>query len=136
MKGEGSHSKQQCTNHNLDVNLDVSTPINVTVHLPNQDLTVRENDDTHVPPQANNITQLRRKVQNSTVRNKKLTQLVAELNNEVRDFKRRAKESDTAHTKLVVDLKVKYCELLREKQRDKKSVNNVSMCHQLINYLN
>jgi hypothetical protein len=75
LKGDGSHSKRQCTSHNLDVNLDVSAPINVTVHLPNQDPTVRENDDTHVPPQANDITQLRRKVQNSTVRNKKLTQL-------------------------------------------------------------
>ncbi len=56
LKGEGSHSKCQRTNHNLDVNLDVSAPINVTVHLPNQDLTVRENDSTHVPPQANDIT--------------------------------------------------------------------------------
>jgi hypothetical protein len=135
LKGEGSHSKQQCTNYNLDVNLDVSAPINVTVHLPNHDPTIRENDDTHVPPQANDITQLRRKVQNSTVRNEKLTQLVAELKNEVRDLSH-AKESDAAHTKLVADLKVKYCELLREKQRDKKSVNNVSVCHQLINCLN
>jgi hypothetical protein len=63
LEGEGSHSKRQRTNHNLDVNLDVSAPINVTVHLPNQDTTVRENDDTHVPPQADDITQLRRKVQ-------------------------------------------------------------------------
>ncbi len=136
LKGENSRSKQQCTNQNLDVNLDVSAPINVTVHLPNQYSTVRENDDTPIPPQANSITQLRRKVQNSTVRNKKLTQLVAELKNEVRDLKRHAKESDAAHTKLVADLKVKDCELLREKQRDKKSVNNVSVCHQLINFLN
>ncbi len=65
----------------------------MTVHLPNQDPTVRENDDTHVPPQANNITQLGRKVQNSTVGNEKLTQLVAELKNGVRDLKRHAKES-------------------------------------------
>jgi hypothetical protein len=36
----------------------------------------------------------------------------------------------------LADLKVKFCELLREKQRDKKSVNNVSVCHQLINCLN
>jgi hypothetical protein len=108
----------------------------VTVHLSNQNPTVRENDDTHVPPQANNITQLRRKVQNSTVRNDKLRQLVAELKNEVRDLKCHAKEFNAAHTKLVVDLKVKYCELLREKQKDKKSVNNVSVCHQLINCLN
>ncbi len=136
LKGEGSHGKRECTNHNLDVNLDVSAPINVIVHLPNQDSTLRENDDTHVPPQANDITQLRRKVQNSTVRNKKLTQLVAEFKNEVRDLKRHAKESDAAHTKLVAGLKVKYCELLREKQKDKKSVNNVSVCHQLINCLN
>jgi hypothetical protein len=92
----------------------------VTVHLPNQDPNVRENDDTHIPPQANDITRLRGKVQNSTVRNKKLTQLVAELKNEVRDLKRHAKESDAAHNKLVADLRVKYCELLREKQRDKK----------------
>jgi hypothetical protein len=77
LKGEGSCSKRQHINHNLDVNLDVSAPINVTDHLPSQDPTVRENDDTHVPPQAE-ITLLRRKVQNSTVRNKKLTQLVAE----------------------------------------------------------
>ena len=75
-------------------------------------------------------------MQNSTVRNKKLTQLVAELKNEVRDLICHAKESDAAHTKLVADPKVKYCELLREKQRDKKSVNNVSVCHQLINCLN
>ena len=75
LKGEGSCSKQHCTNHNLDVNLDVSAPINVTVYLPNHDPTVRENDDTHVPPQADDITQLRRKVRNSTVRNEKLTQL-------------------------------------------------------------
>jgi hypothetical protein len=109
LKGECSRSKQQRTNHNLDVNLDVSAPVNVTVHLPNQDPTVRENDDTHVPPQADNITQLRRKVQNSTVRNEKLTQLVAELKNEVKDLKCHAKESDAAHTKLVADLKVKYC---------------------------
>jgi hypothetical protein len=115
LKGEGSRSNRQLTNHNLDVNLDVSAPINVTVHLPNQDPTVRENDDTHVPPQADDITQLRRKVQNSTVRNEKLIQLVAELKNEVRDLKRHAKVSDAAHTKLVADLKVKYCELLREK---------------------
>ncbi len=108
----------------------------MTVHLPNQDPTVRENDDTHVLPQANDITQLRRKVQNSTFRNEKLTQLVAELKNEVRDLKCHAKESDAAHTKLVADLKVKYCELLREKQRDKKSMINVSVCHQLINCLN
>ncbi len=93
LKEEGSRSKRQRINHNLDVNLDVSAPINVTVHLPNQDPTVRENDDTHVPPQADDITQLRRKVQNSTVRNEKLTQLVAELENEVRDLKRHAKES-------------------------------------------
>ncbi len=38
LKGEGSHSKHQCTNHNLDDNLDVSAPINVTVHLPNQEI--------------------------------------------------------------------------------------------------
>jgi hypothetical protein len=136
LKGEGSCSKQQRTNHNLNVNLDVSAPINVTVHLPNQDPIVRENDDTHIPSQANNNTQLRRKVQNSTVRNKKLTQVVAELKKEVRDLKCHAKKSDAAHTKLVADLKVKYCELLREKQRDKKSVNNGSVCHQLINCLN
>jgi hypothetical protein len=136
LKGEGSHSKQQHTNHNLDVNLDVSAPINVTVDLPlpsNQDPTGRENDDMHVPPQVDNITQLRRKVQDSTVRNKKLTQLVAELKQQVKDLKCHAKESDAAHAKLVADLKSKYCELLQDKQRDKKSVNNVSVCHQLIN---
>jgi hypothetical protein len=108
----------------------------VTVYLPNHDPTVRENDDTHVPPQADDITQLRRKVRNSTVRNEQLTQLVAGLKKKVRDLKRHAKKSDAAHTKLVEDLKVKYCELLRKKQRDKKSVNNVSVCHQLINCLN
>jgi hypothetical protein len=74
-------------------------------------------------------------VHGSTVRNDKLTQLVAELKNEVRDLKHHAEESDAAHTKLVVDLKSKYCELARDKQRDKKSVNNVSLCHQLINCL-
>jgi hypothetical protein len=136
LKGEGSCSKQQYTNHNLDVNLDVNAPISVTVHLNNQDPTVRENDDTHIPPQADDITQLRRKVQNSTVRNKKLTQVVTELKNEVRDLKHHAKKSNAAHTKLVADPKVKYRELLREKQTGKKSVNNVSVCHQLINCLN
>ena len=48
------------------------------------------------------------------------------------DLKRHAKESDADHTKVVADLKDKYCELLREKHRDKKSVNNVSVCHQFI----
>ncbi len=81
------------------------------------------------------ITQLRRKVRDSTVRNNKLTQSVAELKNEVRDFKHHANESDAAHAKLIADLKSKYCELAQDKQRDKKSVNNVSLCHQLINCL-
>ncbi len=89
----------------------------------------------HVPPQANIITQLRRKVRDSIVRNDKLTQLVAELKNKVRDLKHHAKESDAAHAKLVADLKSKYCEFARDKHRDKKSVNNVSLCHQLINWL-
>jgi hypothetical protein len=53
----------------------------------------------------------------------------------VRDLKHSAKKSDAAHAKLVADLKSKYCELARDKQRDKKSVNNVSLCHQLINCL-
>ncbi len=44
----------------------------------------------------------------STVRNNKLTQLVAELKNEVRDLKHHAKESDAAHAKLVADLKSKF----------------------------
>jgi hypothetical protein len=135
LKGEGSPSKQQRTNHNLD-NLDVSAPLNVTIDLPlpsNQDLTGRENDNMHVPPQADNITQLRKKVQDSTVRNKKLTQLAAELKQQVKDLKCHAKESDAVHPKLVANLKSKYCELLQDKQKDKKSVNNVSVCHQLIN---
>ena len=70
------------------------------------DLTVRENDDTHVPPQVDDITQLRRKVQNSALRNEKLTQLVAQLKSEVCDLKRHAKESDADHTKVVADLKI------------------------------
>ncbi len=65
----------------------------------------------HVPPQANVITQLRRKVRDSTVRNNKLTQSVAELKNEVRDLNHHAEESDAAHAKLVADLKSKYFEL-------------------------
>ena len=89
----------------------------------------------HVPPQANVITQLRRKVHDSTVRNDKLTQLVTELKNEVRDLKHHAEESDAAHAKLIADLKSKYCEMARDKQRDKKSVNNVSVCHQPIHCL-
>jgi hypothetical protein len=75
-------------------------------------------------------------VHDSTVRNDKLTQLVAELKNEVRDLKHHAKESDAAHAKIVADLKTSmYYELARDKQRDKKSVNNVSLGHQLINCL-
>ena len=104
----------------------------VPFHFPRQHLTVRENDDTHIPPQVDDITQLRRKVQNSALRNKKLTQLVAQLKSEVCDLKRHAKESDADHTKVVANLKDKYCELLKEKHRDKKSVNNVSVCHQFI----
>jgi hypothetical protein len=98
-------------------------------------LTVSADNDTHVPPQANIITQLRRKVHDSTVRNNKLTQLVAELKNEVRDLKHHAEESGAAHANFVADLKSKYCELTQDKQRDKKSVKNVSLCHQLINCL-
>ncbi len=48
------------------------------------------------------------------------------------DLRHHAKESDADHTKVVADLKDKYCELLREKYQDKKSVNNVSVCHQFI----
>ncbi len=108
----------------------------MTIDPPIQDSTVSADNDTHVPPQANVITQLRRKVHDSTVRNNKLTQLVSELKNEVRDLKHHAKESDAAHANLVADLKSKYyCELARDKQRDKKSVKNVSLCHQLINCL-
>jgi hypothetical protein len=106
-----SCSKQQHTNTNinLDVCLDVvSAPINVTIDPPIQDLTVSADNDMHVPPQADVITQLRRKVRDSTVRNNKLTQLVAELKNKVRDLKHHAKESDAAHAKLVADLKVNY----------------------------
>jgi hypothetical protein len=129
-RGVPSCSKQQCTNTNinLDVYLDViSAPINVTIDPPIQDLTVSVDDDRHVPPQANVITQLRKKVHDSTVRNDKLTQLVAELKNEVRDLKHHAKESDTAHAKLVVDLKSKYCELVRDKQRD-RSLSTMWVC--------
>ena len=71
-------------------------------------------------------------MQNSALRNEKLTQLVAQLKSEVCDLKCHAKTSDADHTKIVADLKDKYCELLREKHRDKKSVNNVSVCHQFI----
>jgi hypothetical protein len=137
-RGVPSHSKQQRTNNNinLDVCLDVvSAPINVTIDPPIQDSTVSADNDMHVPPQADVITQLRRKVLDSTVRNDKLTQLVAELKNEVRDLKNHAKESDAAHAKLVADLTSKYCELAQDKQRDKKSVNNVSLGHQLFNCL-
>jgi hypothetical protein len=137
-RGVPSCSKQQRTNTNinLDVSLDVvSAPINVTIDPPIQDSTVSADNDMQVPPQANVITQLRRKVRDSTVRNNKLTQLVAELKNEVRDLKHYAKESDAAHAKLDADLKNKYCELAQDKQRDKKSVNNVRLCHQLINCL-
>jgi hypothetical protein len=102
----------------------------VTIDPPIRDSTVSADNDTHVPPQANVITQLRRKVRDSTVRNDKFTQLVAESKNEVRDLKHHAEESDAAHTKLVADLKSMYCELAQDKQRDKKSVNNVSLCHQ------
>jgi hypothetical protein len=104
----------------------------VTIDPPTGDSTVSVDNDTHIPPQANVITQLRRKVCDSIVRNNKFTQLVTELKNEVRDLKHHAEESDAAHAKLVADLKSKYCELARNKQRDKKSVNNVSLCHQLI----
>ncbi len=76
-----------------------------------RDSTVSADNDMHVPPQANVITQLRRKVRDSNVRNDKLTQLVTELKNEVRDLKHHAKESDAAHAKLVADLKSRYCEL-------------------------
>jgi hypothetical protein len=136
MRGVPSCSKRQRTyaNINLDIHLDaVSAPINVTIDSPIRDSTVSADNDTHVPPQADIITQLRRKVRDSTVRNDKLTQLVAELKNEERDLKHHAEESDAAHAKLVADLKSRYCELVRDKQRDKKSVNNVSLCHQLIN---
>ena len=135
LQGKGSCNKRQRTNHYLDVNLDMSAPIPIQLvpfHFPHQDPTVRENDDTHVPSQVDDITQLRRKVRNSALRNEKLTQLVAQLKSEVCDLKRHAKESDADHTKVVADLKDKYCELLREKHRDKKSVNNVSVCHQFI----
>jgi hypothetical protein len=80
-RGVPSCSKRQPTNTNinLDVCLDaVSDPINVTIDPPSQDSTVSADNDTHIPPQANIITQLRRKVRDSTVRNDKLTQLVAE----------------------------------------------------------
>ncbi len=107
----------------------------MTIDPPIQDSTVSADNDTHIPPQAGVITQLRSKVHDSTVRNDKLTQLVAELKNEVRDLKHHAEESDTAHAKFVADIKSKYCELAQDEQRDKKSVNNVSLCHQLINCL-
>ncbi len=107
----------------------------MTIDPPIQDSTVSADNGMHVPPQADVISQLRKKVHDSAVRNDKLTQLVAELKNEVRDLKHHAKESDAAHAKLVADLKSKYCELVQDKQRDKKSVNNVSLCHQLINCL-
>jgi hypothetical protein len=98
-RGVPSHSKRQRTNTNinLDVRQDVvSAPINVTIDPPNQDSTVSADNDTHVPPQANVITQVRRKVRDSTVRNDKLTQLVTELKNEVRDLKHHAEESNAA----------------------------------------
>ncbi len=76
----------------------------MTIYPPIRDLIVSADNDTHVPPQADIITQLRRKVRDSTVRNVKLKQLVAELKNEVRDLKHHAKESDAAHAKLVADL--------------------------------
>ena len=107
----------------------------MTIDPPIWDLTVSADNDMHITPQANVITQLRRKVCDSTVRNDKLTQLVVELKNEARDLKHHAEESDAAHAKLVADLKSKYCELARDKQRDKKSINNVSLCHQLISCL-
>jgi hypothetical protein len=53
-------SKRQRTNTNinLDVRLDVvSAPINVTIDLPIRDSTVSADNDTHVPPQAEAITQ-------------------------------------------------------------------------------
>jgi hypothetical protein len=137
-RGVPSCRKQQRTNTNinLDVHLNVvSAPINVTIDPPIRDSTVSADNDTHIPPQAKVITQLRRKVHDSTVRNDKLTQLVAELKNEVRDLKHHAEESDAAHTKFVADLKSKYCELAQDKQRDKKSVKNMSLCHQLNNCL-
>jgi hypothetical protein len=90
MRGVPSRSKWQRTNTNinLDVHLDVvSAPINVTIDPPIQDSTVSADNYTHVPPQADVITQLRRKVRDSTARNDKLTQVVAELKNEVRDLK-------------------------------------------------
>ncbi len=89
----------------------------------------------HVPPQADIITQLRRKVHDSTVRNDKLTQLVAELKNEVRDLKTMPRNLIQLTPNLLQISKSKYCELARDKQRDKQSVNNVSLCHQLINCL-
>jgi hypothetical protein len=55
MRGVPSHSKWQCTNTNinLDVHLDVvSAPINVTIDPPIQDLTVSADNDMHVPPQS------------------------------------------------------------------------------------
>ena len=65
LQGKGSRSKRQRTNHYLDVNLDMSVhrPIQPEpFHFPRQHPTVRENDDTHIPPQVDDITQLRRKV--------------------------------------------------------------------------
>ena len=92
-RGVPSRSKRQRTNTNinLDVCLDVgSAPINVTIDPPFRDSTVSADNDTHVPPKANVITQLRRKVRDSTVRYDKLTQLVTELKNEVRDLNHHA----------------------------------------------
>ncbi len=58
--------------------------------------------------------------------------LVSELKHEVRELKQHAEESEAAHINLVTNLKQNYWELSQEKQRDKKLVNNVSICHLLL----
>jgi hypothetical protein len=134
LKGEASLSKRRRTNHNLDVNLDVTAPLNETTGLI-QDPLESANDETHVPINPDNISQLKRKVCYSAAMKEKYVQLVGELKQQVKDLKHNANESDTAHAKLVADLKSKYCELAQDKQRDKKSVNNLSVCHQPIHCL-
>jgi hypothetical protein len=128
VKGDLGCSKQQRTSYNQNVN----APMNETIGLINQDKIESSNDETHVPPQVDNITQLRRKVRDSAIMKEKLTQIVAELKNEVRDLKRHAEESEVANTKIVDDLKQNYWELMQDKQRDKKSVTDVSVCHLLL----
>jgi len=128
VKGTLSHSKRQRTHNNQDVS---AAPVNETIGL------ITGNDETHVPPESRgyNISQLRRKVRASAVMKEKLTQLVGELKNEVRELKRHAEESEAAHKDLVTNLQQNYWELSHDKQRDKKAVNDVSTCHLLLNLI-